>query len=246
MIYLYDGSFDGFLCCVYQHYYFEKAEGIEPMNDRMQEGLLAEMVIQTNEAISSRVYTGLRRRLGQTITDHLYKAFISTMTGKEMQLLQYLELCLQRGTAADRVETDPRIHVIHQASRRVGREIEHFMGWLRFIEIHGILYAIYEPEGDITASLMPHFADRLPREAFIIHDFGRRKAGVCAAGRWEERPFDHDLRRLRDQQEFLREKAWQTYFRHIAIPERENLDLQQQFVPLKRREYMTEFTGEGA
>ena len=28
MFYLYDGSFDGFLCCVYAHYYQERADGI--------------------------------------------------------------------------------------------------------------------------------------------------------------------------------------------------------------------------
>ena len=28
MFYLYDGSFDGFLCCVYAHYYQESADGI--------------------------------------------------------------------------------------------------------------------------------------------------------------------------------------------------------------------------
>jgi hypothetical protein len=36
-------------------------------------------------------------------------------------------------------------------------------------------------------------------------------------------------------------KLWKSFFNSIAIKERENLKLQRQHCPLRRRKYMTEF-----
>ena len=41
--YLYDGTFEGFLCCVYDHYYNEKATAITVKGDAEQIAFLASL-----------------------------------------------------------------------------------------------------------------------------------------------------------------------------------------------------------
>ena len=58
--------------------------------------------------------------------------------------------------------------------RRTSRRIEPLERILRFEELeNGILYARIAPKSDILAFLIPHFADRLPADNFIIYDENR-------------------------------------------------------------------------
>ncbi len=239
MFYLYDGTFDGFLCCVYAHYYQERADGIRIKGGEQMQ-LFYEKVISTDYTISHRVFDGLKGRLGQEICEKIFRAFLSDLPGKEMMTLNYIILCLKGGRGMDVYRTHPDILAVQKASECVAREAHRFLGWLRFSDIQGVLYAAYEPEADLTGLIMPHFADRLRHERFILHDRRRKKAGVYAKGYWEERPFDRDLRMYRSAGEIMTEEAWQAYFDHIAIPERENRKLQQHFMPFKIRKNLTE------
>ena len=87
---------------------------------------------------------------------------------------------------------------------------------------------------------MPHFADRFRNERFLIHDLKRKKAGVYANGYWEEQELEQDYRSFKSAGELHLEQAWQTYFDHIAVKERENRRLQRQFMPVKIWKNLTE------
>lgn len=239
MFYLYDGSFDGFLCCVYAHYYQESADGIRIQGGEQMQ-LFYEKEVTTDYNISHRVFRGLQGRLGQEICEKIFRAFLSDLSGKEMMVLRYIAVCLKQGCEMDAYRTHPDILAVQRASERVAREAHRFLGWMRFSDIQGVLYAAYEPDADLTCFIMPHFVDRLRQERFILHDRKRKKAGIYAKGYWEERPFDRDLRMYRSAKEIMTEEAWQTYFDHIAIAERENRALQRQFMPVKIWKNLTE------
>ena len=240
MYYVYDGSFDGFLCCLHAHYYRESAQGIRSKQPQEQFMLFQETWMDTDYTVSHRVFDGLRKKLGQEICEKAFQAFLSDRPGKEMMVLRYLEACLKYGPQMDSYRTHPDILGVHETSLRVGREAHRFLGWLRFSEIQGVLYAVYEPEADLTCLIMPHFADRFRNERFVIHDLGRKKAGVYANGYWEEQELKQDLRPYKSSEELHMEKAWQAYFDHIAIQERENRKLQRQFMPIKIWKNLTE------
>lgn len=91
---------------------------------------------------------------------------------------------------------------------------------------------------------MPHFADRLPIENFVIYDEKRGIFGVHPAGKQWYLLSGEEVEepRLNLSKE---EKQYQELFRHfcktIAIKERRNLKLQRNMAPLRFREYMVEF-----
>ena len=92
--------------------------------------------------------------------------------------------------------------------------------------------------------LAPHFSDRFPNENWMIYDKKRQKVlaheqgGECTVyiqavlNTLETDPVQSD--------EY--ENLWKAFCSHITIPERKNPGLQRQFVPLKFRSNMPEFS----
>ncbi len=66
---------------------------------------------------------------------------------------------------------DPYVHRVFELARFAANEAHYHVEFLRFRELeNGILYAQIGPKNNIITFIMPHFADRLPLENFVIHD----------------------------------------------------------------------------
>lgn len=130
-------------------------------------------------------------------------------------------------------------------ARASRREIEHLRGFVRFQELeNGVLYAEIGPKCNAITFLMPHFAERLPVENFVIHDSTRNIFGIHPANRqWYlltgEEAETPDIRY--SQEELQYQKLFRQFCRTIAIKDRENRQLQRNLLPLRFREYMIEF-----
>ncbi len=138
------------------------------------------------------------------------------------------------------------VHRAFALARVVGRETGHLREFLRFQELeNGVLYAKIDPRNNVTAFLMPHFSDRLPRENFMIHDEHRGIFAIHPAGKqWYlfyqgEQETGFSLRLSAKEQAY--QELFQYFCHKIAIEERRNLKLQQNMLPLRFRKNMTEF-----
>ena len=88
--YLYDGTFEGFLTCVYHHYYTEPAAGI-CLKEEYQSSLLGGFQeVHTDLEKADRVYQAIRRKISYMDLRRIYKCFLSTVPDKEMILLRYI------------------------------------------------------------------------------------------------------------------------------------------------------------
>ena len=241
MIYLYDGSFDGFLCCVYAHYYCGSASAIYAVDGFQQQLGETCAVVERDDEKAKKVYEAMEEKLGDEIVSKAYRCFLAEDLEKDTRILNYLRLCFRYGPQVDGYRTHPWILPIHELDKKVSGQVHRYLGILRFSDIQGVLYAAYTPDYDMTRILMPHFADRFKREQFIIHDRRRQKAGVYARGQWLERDFDVDLLQYRSEKERNLEALWKGYFEHIAIDARKNPKLQAHFVPKRYRSFVTEF-----
>lgn len=169
---------------------------------------------------------------------------------------------------------DEHVQYAFSLARGASREYDHMRGFLRFQEMDkdGLLYAKIGPKNHIMEFLMSHFADRFPGENFMIYDENRDLVGIHPMERqkkgtmgkelaapggqsfrrddvtWYLLQDEGDIRELSGLGLSGRELAYQelfTYFCHkIAIRERRNLELQRNMLPLRFREYMTEFQRE--
>ena len=98
--YCYDGSFAGFLCCVFESYARKEipAEVCPPEDGQLN--FFGTRQIFTDEQHAWRVAAGLDR-LGREVKDRVTTGFLCTDPGKDLTLLRFVRLCFAQGPRAD-------------------------------------------------------------------------------------------------------------------------------------------------
>jgi probable DNA metabolism protein len=241
MDYLYDGTFEGLMTCIYYHYKKEKATGIYEISDYQQSIVYQSEIVKTDISKAKTVSDSINRLISKEAYIHVYYCYLSNDAKKEKLILDFLIFAFKYGRNTMNFYTHEKVLPINEIYKRVAREEHRALGILRFSDIGGILYAKYSPDNDISILLADHFADRYKLERFIIYDEKRKKAVVYADNVWEIKEnikidnveFSLNERRI--------QKLWKQYFTDLAIKERKNINLQFQFVPARYRKNMTEF-----
>jgi probable DNA metabolism protein len=241
MDYLYDGSFDGLLTCIYHSYYSVPATGIY-LQDNYQYSLINPFLnVQTEPNLASRVYAAISEKISEDTLNHVYYVFLSNHLEKGNLIHSYIRLGFKIGPSVNSLITHPNVLPILQTSRKVSFEAHRFEGLLRFSDIGKFLYAIFEPDHNIVILLADFFADRLKHEHFIIHDRKRNIAAIYNTHEWYLSDFSSDIKfQISDEENFY-QQLWSKYFAQIGIENRKNPRLQAQFVPHRYRHNLPEF-----
>ena len=241
VIYLYDGGFDGFLCCVFESFLKKEtpfsicpAAGFEPV-------LFESRLISTDFEKAGRVRSWLNklpfkaRWLAQL-------SFLSSEPQKDVFLLQFLQLCeTQKETAAGLLQC-PCVLAVNGAATAVNREAEKWMGFLRFSDHEGFLAAVFEPQNNVLPLLMGHFCDRFSCETFLIYDALHKIALVSENGKGRCFPLDEFHLAPDTAEEAFFQALFRQFYRAIAIEPRKNEKLRQSHLPKKYRGNMLEFS----
>ena len=72
MDYLYDGSFEGFLCCVYLHYYEEKASGIYVQTSYQNKLFQPCKIVDTDYERAERGYEAIESKISSRALKRVY------------------------------------------------------------------------------------------------------------------------------------------------------------------------------
>ncbi len=239
--YLYDGSFEGFLTCIYFHYYEEKAAGIFT-SDNYQPSILNSFIeVQSEAEKATKVYDAIEKKISPYDLQRIYRVFLSTVDNREMLLLNYIRLGFKIGSKISLLHGNLYVSPVEKAEKKVTFEVHRLFGLLRFSVLEGeVLYAVLEPDHDVLEFLAEHFTDRYKNEPFIIHDKKRDKALVSQGGEWFITDFtESNLPRLsKNEQEYR--ALWKKYFETIAIKERTNPKCQKNFMPVRYWKHLTE------
>lgn len=242
LILTFDSTFDGFLSAV--HYAVKNR--IRPVKicseNNVQLCIDTEVIhIPTDNRNAELVRSTLFDLAGYNAFKRSYYVFLSSDKDCYTASYIYILYALKYGKRTQEYMSVPDIMRAYNLERRVSYEADRMKGFLRFAVMEGgVEYAPMEPDNDILALLMPHFADRLKNIPFVIHDVTRKKAGVCSRGTW----FITDAEGLTPPQLSAEEETyrrlWKNFYNAISIRERKNEKLQTQMMPKKYRKYMTE------
>ena len=252
MEYIYDGSFDGLLSCFYAHVYTDIADAIITEEDSRQMGLLAERtLIVTDEEKSEKVANAIEKKISPAALRRCYRAFLSCVDGREMDILRYVFLGFKIGANVDMMHGDPIVRKMDLLNHKTSWELERFLGILRFSVVynennHEVLYAPFAPNADLIQLMMPHFLNRYRREAFVIHDLKREKAAFSSGGCWVMRPLPKSFAPSVTKDEEAYRNLWKDYFSAASIKERTNHKLQKQFIPRRYWQHLTEMSAAGS
>lgn len=262
MDYLYDGSFEGFLSCVYMNYYDEKASGIYPRNGYQHELLRPFRIIETDEAHALRVYEAIESKISTHALKKVYHVFLSNREDKENIALDYVKLGFKLGESIDSYHSHPTVFEVQRISQKVSFEVHRLTGLLRFSvlcevlptynregnlpevafhENHGeLLYGKIEPDHDVLELLGEHFSDRFRGDPLLIYDAKRKKALFSAYGQWYIAPLDENSLPDLSEKEKAYRQMWKMYFDTIAIKERTNPACQKRLMPVRYWKNLTE------
>ena len=236
MIYTYDGSFFGYLSAVFDGWH----DGVHQIEDICLEAEEASLFsesrfVTTDDGKAQRILDGLLRQCGPKACHYFYYAFLSEPKKGGMIFLGYLRKAFYyKGTFLNhRSEAD--IWTVCQWARKTGNERHKLLGLARFQELSdGMLYCRLKPTCCVIPVMAPHFVRRLPGERWVLHDTGRG-FGVYYD---REKPVmvtipDVQAEPELSDNELAIERAWQNYYRTIAIPSRKNEALRRNFMPKK-------------
>ncbi len=212
--------------------------------------LFAEDVFVVPDAEKTRrVMNTMQQRFGMENYLSLCMALASEDEEKAQAVYRTVAAGLRRGCRRGHLFdnlADTDIHKAFSLARSVSTEAGHQKQFLRFQELdNGILFSRIGPKYDVLAFLMPHFADRLPIENFVIYDEKRSLFGVHPAEKdwylFRGGEADAPARLRMSDDERIYQELFGQFCRSIAVEGRKNLQLQKGMLPLRFREYMVEF-----
>lgn len=132
MLYIYDGSFEGLLCCVYESYTARQpVTGIVPVWEA-QATLYAAREIKTSEAHAARVYVSLEKKLGAVGRDLVTTAFMYGDEGKAFDIYRFIAMGYRVGPSVAYMLGDELVGRIHRMDKAVRHEAHLFTGFVRF------------------------------------------------------------------------------------------------------------------
>jgi probable DNA metabolism protein len=243
MNYLYDETFEGFLTCVWHHYYTERADGIFPERAYQLDLLRYAETVGTDVEKAEKVFRAVKQKISAWDAERIYRVHCTNEPEKEMKMLRYIRLGFKEGGRIRLMHGAPVVLDVQKAEQRLGNEVHRLCGLIRFSAVRGsrgLLYAEVEPDNDVLEFLAPHFSDRFRCDPFVIHDKRRGKALLAAGGEWRIAPIEDDTVFIPTEEEETYRLLWKQYFRIMATKERANPKCQRRFLPTRYWKHLTE------
>lgn len=234
MIYTYDGTFFGYLSAVFTAWH-AGLDTVEQIQTAAQSSLFDETKVPTDVEQAGRILTALQDQCGAKAVHFLYYGFLAEMPRRELGLLAYLRLAFRYKEKFYAHLSEEPLWQVRLWAQKTGNERHKLLGLIRFRElVDQTLYARINPTCAVVPVIAPHFARRLPKETWVIHDVRRHLGVYYHQGQAELVDIPKTLAQVdvtADEREFA--QLWQQYYRSIAIKERRNEELRRQYMPKK-------------
>lgn len=247
---IYDGTFDGFLTCIF-HFYEYKLNQTSIQNiHTAQSGLFSEdQEVLTNQVKADRVWNSIKSKLPNNGSYHIYYAFLSEQQGIENLILDYIKYALEETKAIDKDFSHPTVLKIAQIAKMVGREKHRMEAFVRFkLTKDGVYFGNIEPDFNVLPLILKHFKARYADQKWVIYD-SKRKYGLYYNLEIVEiihLDFPEDFKPTKTSPDYFADEElefqtlWQNYFNSSNIESRKNMKLHTKHVPKRYWRYLSE------
>ena len=242
-VYLYDGSFDGFLSCVFDSYVYREEPARFWDQDSREPTLFLVREIPTVPAHAERVRMGLGRISPEALW-LVIRGFLTCAPDREVILFRFIRRLMVQGRPLLRQLTDDTVLPLRRAVRHLEGEVHLLKGFVRFSDFEGLLAGEIRPKNRVLPLLRPHFCDRMYNETFLLYDRAHREALVHRPGQWAILPMESFRMAAPSQEEAQYRRLWKRFYDTVEIRERHNPKLRRTHMPLRYWETLTEFQGE--
>lgn len=241
VIYKYDGSFQGLMCCVFQSYYKREIpmDIISPLV--MQTTLLPMKEIETNLKNAERVIKSIPEKISISALNFVMHAFLTCMPQKELYILLFLRRGYHYGPKVMTMLADDVVNTLFKSVKHLNNESHLLLGFIRFSVFSGALVSQIEPKNYVLPLIKDHFCSRYPEEYFLIHDKTHNMALVYEPHKAIIIPLEDFAMPEPDESEQHFRQLWKLFYNTIEIKERRNFKCRSSHMPKRYWQYMTEF-----
>ena len=224
IVYLYDGSFDGLLCAIFECYNSHEIPVSIEENNNVQQGLFLEYkIISTDEKKARRVSNAVSSKISRISLINLYYAYLSDAENKEIACLEYVITGFHFGSSVNSRLAIDCVSQVRDAVKRVKNEAHQYLGFVRFRELEGgIFYSEINPKCNILPAISKHFQSRFSNMPWIIYDKSHALCLVYNGKSCCLTPVEYTPNIKLSEDELKYEHFWKTFYNTIEIKERHN------------------------
>lgn len=237
MIYTYDETLEGLLCCVFDSYTRR-----EIPDDLLPEGtptFLPARRVVTDRDHAARVWRSLEAK-GEA-AEWVRVGWLSCAPDRGRILYAFIRAAFTYGPSVCGRTADPAVTPAFNAVRAARNEAHLMCQFLRFSDYNGILAAQMSPKAMVLPLISSHFSDRLAIETFLIHDLTHGQALFHQEGKTAIRAVESLELDAPGPQERAYRRLWRCYYDTIAIEARYNPRCRMTHMPKHFWKHMTEF-----
>lgn len=242
IVYQYDGSLEGFYCCVFESLRRGEMPAAIENAAEAQPSLFAPVFIETDAAHALRVCRSIGEKISPEALRLTETVFLSCLEAKEWHLLRFLARGWREGAGfLRRGWSDAELAVLLKAERHLGHEAHLLKGFVRFSDYDGHLAATITPKNFVLPFLAPHFAARYRSENYLIFDKTHRAALIHRPGeRGSIVAAEHIEFPVVSADEARYRSLWKHFYDTVAIEGRENPRCRMTHMAKRYWENMTE------
>ena len=126
VVYLYDGSFEGFLCCVFESFAQHELPFAIWTPERETATLYPVKEIPTDRAKARRVFASFRAKLGEETEFLVTRDFLSGWEDKELRIIRFLHLAFALGPGTVKRRGHPEVAPLYQMKQSLDWEVDIF------------------------------------------------------------------------------------------------------------------------
>ena len=250
--YVYDGSFEGLLSCVFEAYRNKEIPEAIVEEQHHQFALLgnAQHVV-ANEGFAARVLTGIDARTDDRASAIVYQLFLSELPQVEMLIFHFIAAIIEKSHVSI-LENFANEFILKASKieRIMHREVHRMHAFVRFQKAkEGIFYAAIEPDFNVLPLIGDHFERRYADQRWVIFDTKRHYGIYYDLTEVQFVTLDNPVFNLNsgdlkpeivDDAEKIYQALWENYFHSVNIKERKNTKLHLRHVPKRYWKYLIE------
>jgi len=239
-IYAYDGSYHGFLCCVFKSVYSGElpADIVTFKNEPLS--LFPIQTVETDVSKATRVLTSIPEKISNQALSLIETVFLSCMPKKELAMLRFLLRGYKQGGRLLSMLGDPDVAPLLKAEKHLLGEVHLLKGFVRFADYDGVLAGTISPKNFVLPFIAGHFTQRFSNEDFLIFDKTHKAALVYKQRKKEIISVDDIQFPPVSESEQQYQNMWKQFYNTISIKARENPRCRMTLMPKRYWENMTE------
>ncbi|NLA77277.1 MAG: DNA metabolism protein [Clostridiales bacterium] len=240
VIYVYDGSFHGLLCCVFECFVKKETPAAVLSEEECQPSLLEMRIIPTDEAKAKRVENGILNKISAAAMRLVHDGYYTCVPERGLLILKFVQIGMERGVRVMSMLGDETVSALIKAVSHRAREADHYRGFARFSIYGEVMVSVIEPKNFVLPLIGPHFCDRYRNESFMIYDKTHSAALIYRPCEWEIIHIDGYTEPETLDEEAAYRSMWKMFYETIAIKERENSKCRMSHMPKRFWSQMTE------